>query len=252
LFFYGRRLADNFLDDNLVIAMISIFSKLSFLYKSESSFIVIYIFLINKIKNIFIKSKIKKEKRKHKIFLSKKIISNDYFSSNAFYFYNLLSKLAKDFKYLEIGSYEGNSALFVATNFPNSNITCVDLWEGVEEYKGKDFSIIEKNFDLNLEGLNNITKIKSTSDDFFIKNKTMYDFIYIDGNHKFDYVLRDCENAWKFLNDGGFLVCDDYIWNYYADIKLNPCFAINKFLEKNKIKILLVSNSQIFLQKIKF
>jgi len=231
--------------------MISIFSKLSFLYKSKSPFIVIYIFLTSKIKNIFLKSRIKKEKRKHKIILSKKIISNDYFSANAFYFNNLLKKLPKDFKYLEIGSYEGNSALYVAINFPNSNITCVDLWQDVEEYKGKNFNIIENNFDLNLKGLSNINKIKSTSDDFFVKNKTMYDFIYIDGNHKFDYVLRDCENAWKFLNDDGFLVCDDYIWNYYTDIKLNPCFAVNKFLEKNKVKILLVTNSQIFFQKIK-
>ena len=232
--------------------MISIFAKLSFLYKSESSFIVICIFLLSKIKNIFIKSKIKNEKRKHKVILSKKIISNDYFSSSAFYFYNLLKKLPKNFKYLEIGSYEGNSALYVSTNFPNSNVTCVDLWQDVEEYKGKDFNIIEKNFDLNLKGLSNINKIKSTSDDFFIKNTSMYDFIYIDGNHKFDYVLRDCENAWRFLNDDGFLVCDDYIWDYYKDIKLNPCFAVNKFLEKNKVKILLVSNSQIFFQKIKF
>ncbi len=221
------------------------------MYKSESPFIVIYIFLINKVKKIFLKSRIKKEKRKHKIILSKKIISNDYFSANAFYFNNLLKKLPKDFKYLEIGSYEGNSALYVAINFPNSNITCVDLWQDVEEYKGKNFNIIENNFDLNLKGLSNINKIKSTSDDFFVKNKTMYEFIYIDGNHKFDYVLRDCENAWKFLNDDGFLVCDDYIWNYYADIKLNPCFAVNKFLEKNKVKILLVTNSQIFFQKIK-
>lgn len=232
--------------------MVSIFSKLSFLYKSESSFIVIYIFLLTKIKNIFIKAKIKNEKRKHKIILSKKVISNDYFSSSAFYFYNLLKKLPKDFKYLEIGSYEGNSALYVSVNFPHSNVTCVDLWEGVEEYKGKDFNIIEKNFDLNLKGLSNINKVKSTSDDFFIKNKIMYDFIYIDGNHKFDHVLRDCENAWRFLNDSGFLVCDDYIWNYYKDIKSNPCFAVNKFLEKNKVKILLVSNSQIFFQKLKY
>jgi len=232
--------------------MISIFAKLSFLYKSESSFIVICIFLLSKIKNIFIKSKIKNEKRKHKVILSKKIISNDYFSSSAFYFYNLLKKLPKNFKYLEIGSYEGNTAFYVSTNFPNSNVTCVDLWQDVEEYKGKDFNIIEKNFDLNLKGLSNINKIKSTSDDFFIKNTIMYDFIYIDGNHKFDYVLRDCENAWRFLNDDGFLVCDDYIWDYYKDIKLNPCFAVNKFLEKNKVKILLVSNSQIFFQKIKF
>ncbi len=219
---------------------------MSFLYKSESSFIVICIFLLSKIKNIFIKSKIKNEKRKHKVILSKKIISNDYFSSSSFYFYNLLKKLPKNFKYLEIGSYEGNSALYVSTNFPNSNVTYVDLWQDVEEYKGKDFNIIEKNFDLNLKGLRNINKIKSTSDGFFIKNTIMYDFIYIDGNHKFDYVLRDCENAWRFLNDDGFLVCDDYIWDYYKDIKLNPCFAVNKFLEKNKVKILLSKSTDFF------
>jgi predicted O-methyltransferase YrrM len=205
----------------------------------------------SKIKNIFIRSKIIYEKKKHKIILSKKIISNDYFSSHAFYFYDLLIKLPKNFKYLEIGSYEGNSALYVSTNFPESNVTCVDLWEGVEEYEGKDFSVIEKNFDSNLQGLNNINKIKSTSDNFFIKNKIMFDFIYIDGNHKFDYVFRDCENAWRFLNKGGFLVCDDYIWNYYKELLDNPCYAINSFIKKKnrEIKVLSVTNSQIFIKK---
>jgi predicted O-methyltransferase YrrM len=232
--------------------MFSIFLKVSFLYKCQSSLFVIYIFLVSKIKNIFIRSKIKYEKRKYKIILSKKIISNDYFSSHAFYFYNLLIKLPKNFKYLEIGSYEGNSALYVSVNFPESNVTCVDLWEAVEEHKDKDFNIIEKNFDSNLKGLGNINKIKSTSDNFFSKNKIMFDFIYIDGNHKFDYVFRDCENAWKFLNKGGFLVCDDYIWDYYKELLNNPCYAINSFIKKNnaEIKILSVTNSQIFIKKI--
>jgi predicted O-methyltransferase YrrM len=208
--------------------------------------------LASKIKNIFIRSKIKYEKKKHKIILSKKIISNDYFSSHAFYFYNLLTKLPKNFKYLEIGSYEGNSALYVSVNFPESDVTCVDLWEAVEEYKDKDFNIIEKNFDYNLKGLSNINKIKSTSDNFFSKNKIMFDFIYIDGNHKFDYVFRDCENAWIFLNKGGFLVCDDYIWDYYKELLDNPCYAINSFIKKKnkEIKILSVTNSQIFIKKI--
>ena len=232
--------------------MFLILTKVYFLYKCKSSLLVIYIFLFSKIKNIFIKSKVKYEKKKHKIILSNKIISNDYFSAHAYYFYNLLIKLPKDFKYLEIGSYEGNSALYVSTNFPKSSVTCVDLWEGVEEYEGKDFSIIEKNFDFNLQGLNNINKIKSTSDNFFIKNKIMFDFIYVDGNHKFDYVFRDCENALRFLNKGGVLVCDDYIWNYYKELLDNPCYAINSFIKKKsrEIKVLSVTNSQIFIKKI--
>jgi hypothetical protein len=232
--------------------MFSILKKVFFLYKCKSSLLVIYIFLLSKIKNIFIKSKIKYAKKKHKITLSNKIISNDYFSAHAFYFYNLFIKLPKNFKYLEIGSYEGNSALYVSKNFPESKVTCVDLWEAFEEHKGIDFSIIEKNFDSNLQGLDNINKIKSTSDNFFAKNKSMFDFIYIDGNHKFDYVLRDCENAWKFLNKGGFLACDDYIYYYYKELLKNPCYAINSFIQKKntEIKVLLVTNSQIFIKKV--
>ena len=46
--------------------------------------------IVTILKKIFIKSEIKQEKRKHKIFLSDKIISNDWFSSSAYFFYNLL------------------------------------------------------------------------------------------------------------------------------------------------------------------
>ena len=77
-------------------------------------------------------------------------------------------------------------------------------------------------------------------------------YIYIDGNHKFEYVFKDCENALRFLNKGGILVCDDYIWSYYKELLDNPCYAVNSFIKKNirEIKILLVTNSQIFIKKI--
>ena len=97
----------------------------------------------------------------------------------------------------------------------------------------------------------NIYKIKKSSDDFFTTNKLTYDVIYIDGYHKAEQVFRDCVNSWKNLNINGILICDDYIWDHYNDIKNNPCYAINKFLRTiKKYKILRVSNSQIFLKKI--
>jgi len=65
-------LADNLFNDNVVI-MTSTYGKLSFLYKSESSLIVICIFLLSKIKNIFIKSKIKNEKKNIKYFFLKNL-----------------------------------------------------------------------------------------------------------------------------------------------------------------------------------
>ena len=87
---------------------------------------------------------------------------------------------------------------------------------------------------------------------FVKKNKENFDVIYVDGYHKSDQVFKDCVNSWKKLNVNGILICDDYIWSHYSEIKNNPCFGINKFLKtlNNKYKILQISNSQIFLRKI--
>lgn len=225
--------------------------KIFFLIKNNASLQVIYLFLKQKIKNIFVKNQIKSFKKKNQYYLSNKKISNDYFSMNAFNFHKYLKKYKKNFSYLEIGSYEGNSAMFLARNFESSIVYCVDNWNSTEEYGGQDFSLVEKNFDFNIKNLKNIIKIKKNSDTFFLENKIFFDVIYIDGYHKDYQVLKDCRNAWKFLNPGGLLICDDYIWNFYKNINENPCYSINQFLNeiRKEKKILEVSKSQIFIKK---
>ncbi len=227
--------------------------KLIFLYKSKSSLKVLIYFLLSKIKNLFFKREIIKHKRKHQSLISKKKITNDYFSSHAFNFFYYLKSFEESFDYLEIGSYEGNSAIFVASNFKNANIFCIDSWNKTEEYIDHiDFSDIEKNFDENTKSFDNIQKIKKNSDDFFLNNHKKFDVIYIDGYHHGSQVFKDCVNSWKFLKNEGYLICDDYIWNFYKNINDNPCYAINKFLREIKgyFKIEKISNSQIFLKKI--
>ena len=70
-------------------------------------------------------------------FKSTKKITNNFFSAHAYNFFHYLSKLKSNFDYLEVGSYEGNSAIFVSKNFKFSNIYCVDNWEITEEYIGR-------------------------------------------------------------------------------------------------------------------
>ena len=228
--------------------------KILFLYKSKSLYIVIFYFLINKITKIFFKNKILAFKRNHKKLLLTKKISEDYFSSNSFYFYYFLKKLKKDFSYLEIGSFEGSSALFVSNKFEFSKVYCVDCWIKTEEYSERlNFTNVEDNFDSNIKYNKNITKIKKTSDDFFKDNEITFYVIYIDGYHYGPQVYTDCVNALKKLKKNGFLICDDFIWRFYEKIDENPCYAISKFLRENKnvLKVKKVSNSQIFLKKVK-
>lgn len=226
--------------------------KIIFLIKNKSKINIIIIFLIQKFLNIFIKKKIKSFKKRNQIFLKNKRITNDYFSMHSYNFFKYLNFLEGNFNYLEIGTYEGNSAMFVANTFPKSNVYCVDNWNKTEEYGDQNFDIVEKNFDYNTSSFNNILKFKNNSDDFFKKNNALFEVIYIDGYHKDFQVLKDCRNAWKILKKNGLLICDDYIWNFYENIKENPCYSINKFMDeiKNENKVLEVSKSQIFIKKL--
>ena len=200
--------------------------KIFFLIKSKSSFKICLNFLISKFKNILDKKKIVSSKRKHQSFIKTKKITKDYFSSHAFNFLNYLKNLKSDFDYLE---------------------------KQTNEYADhKNYYSVEKNFDLNIKDYKNVSKIKMSSDDFFLQNRKNFDIVYIDGYHYGPQVLKDCKNAWKYLKNNGYLVCDDYIWNFYKNIEMNPCYAINQFLSEinGYFKIEKISNSQIFIKKI--
>jgi len=208
-------------------------------------------FLSTKLKNIFFKKKIKILKKKNIEFLKNKKITHDYFSSHSYNFFSTLEKF-NNFKLLEIGSFEGNASMFVARNFPNASVICVDNWVGTEEYKNINFNNLEINFDGNTKEFKNIVKIKSSSDEFFKSNIEKFEIIYIDGYHKGFQVLKDFQNSWKILKNDGVIIFDDYIWKFFKEIKDNPCYVINSQLEKIKpnFKILKVSNSQLFIKKI--
>lgn len=233
--------------------MITFYKKIYFLKMSGSSLEIYYNFIKTKLLSILNKKKIKFYKRTHQKLIKNKAFTNDFFSSHAYYFFKILTKLKTNFKYLEIGSYEGNSTLFFASNFPECEITCVDPWIKTSEYsKDINFIDIENNFYKNISKYQNIKKIKSTSDQFFLKNKNFYDIIYVDGYHDGSQVYKDVCNAWEILNKNGYLICDDYIWNIEGQIEKLPCKAINIFLSKikNEYRIIFISSSQIFIKKI--
>ena len=72
-------------------------------------------------------SRVKKNFRiKHQNFLKDKKTSTDYFSINAYYWNSILNKNFKKFSYLEIGSWEGNSALYILNNHKTKRVVCVD------------------------------------------------------------------------------------------------------------------------------
>ena len=236
-------------------------NKFKYLIKVNSSFNIIKAYLKYSLFSHFEKKKRKEFNNNYKNFFSKKKHTYDFFSQNTFDWVNILYEFKeKDFKYLEIGSFEGNSALFVLENYKNSFVYCVDSWiqfykkDGRNEgYEDKSIKKIEDNFDENLSSYKDrFKKYKMKSDIFFNNNKDFFDVTYVDGSHLGEDVIKDCRGAWTNLKKNGILILDDYFWQNYNKIKDNPAYAINNFLKEisDEYKIIRLSKFQLFLRKL--
>ena len=142
--------------------------------------------------------------------------------------------------FLEIGSYEGRSAVWIVENLMEDGgvIHCVDTWEGGEEHG--DMSGVESRFISNSVAAGMaypqrlIEKHKEKSSDYLAAAipymKERHDFIYIDGSHVAKDVLTDVVMAWPLLKPNGIMVMDDYAWGDPRDILHRPKIAVDAFV----------------------
>jgi predicted O-methyltransferase YrrM len=147
--------------------------------------------------------------------------------------------------FLEIGSFEGRSTVWIVENMADegSHIDCIDTWQGGEEHSEEDMASVEARFDENVRQVNGyyrasrlVSKFKGTSTQWLARfldspgcTDHEYDFIYIDGSHIAKDVLTDACMAWPLLKKGGLMVFDDYMWGNPRDILHRPKIAVDAF-----------------------
>lgn len=214
-----------------------------------------FIFIIHYLKKNFFFRKYKKEKKVFSFFIKEKNFSNDWFTENIPVWLSILKWIKEEkIDCLEIGSYEGMSALFTLKYFNQSQVDCVETFGGSDEHKKINFDKVEKNFNQNLKDYTNRYNLyKMTSDGFFLdfsKTKT-YDLIYIDGSHHSKQVYKDAINSFNCLKKNGIMIFDDFLKKYYLDINENPISAIFEFIKKNKNNLdVIYVGYQLFIKKI--
>jgi predicted O-methyltransferase YrrM len=151
----------------------------------------------------------------------------------------LLDRRMEPLRILEIGSWEGRSAVFFMRYFPNSHLTCIDTFAGSAEHHLREkwssqLSQIEDRFDANLlEFRDRIEKLKTTS--FrglarLVVSERMFDIVFIDGSHHSADVMADAVLTWPMVKDGGVVIFDDYDWNQDMDEVLKPRLGVDAFL----------------------
>lgn len=185
--------------------------------------------------------------------------SKDWFDANIPIWLALIAQFGlreKEIRALEIGCWEGRSALFLLDTLPKARLTAVDTWEGSEENDQPEIlSALENNFDANLQQYRDrLEKFKGTSFSYFQscegRKDIQFDFMYIDGSHHADDVMCDAIKGFAHLKVGGIAIFDDYLWRYYDRPRDNPAGAINAFLRmKQGTYELLAVHSQIAIRK---
>lgn len=149
-------------------------------------------------------------------------------------------------RWLELGSYEGQSAEWVLIHAmnPGDELVCVDGWWRPE---------VEKRFDANVGG--RVTKHKGDSYWYLLSQQgrgASFSVIYVDADHDSRSTLESLVLAWRLLVDGGLMIVDDYRYNHPAQIPgvLRPALAIDAFLSCYSTDLsLLHLNWQAIIQK---
>jgi predicted O-methyltransferase YrrM len=127
-------------------------------------------------------------------------IGEDWFAYSELY-RKMIYKFKDKAHFVEVGSWRGRSAAFMAVEIQNSNFNikfdCVDTWEGSIEHQALDLRDLYEEFLDNLKPvINYVNPIRKTS----LEASNLYedkslDFVFIDASHQYEDVLDDI-NAW--------------------------------------------------------
>ena len=148
---------------------------------------------------------------------------------------DLIKSIGQEFskgKGVEVGTFKGSFSKQIMNNWTGT-LYMVDVWRPLES--GYDDASNHGRYDggVYTDAMGNIKgfedraiMVRANSEiasDMF--NDESLDFVYIDANHAYDYVVRDIELWFPKVKKGGYLCGHDYLgFNWYAD----PNYADNK------------------------
>ena len=145
----------------------------------------------------------------------------------------------KALRTVEVGSWEGRSALCFLNILPKATIVCIDPFAGsVEHHQDPYFAELakksEQQFDHNLKGYEaRVEKIVGDSAQVLPKlgaGGRRFDLAYVDGSHSAADVYRDAVLAWSLLDCGGIAIFDDYEWPLMDNEDERPKRGVDAFL----------------------
>ncbi len=136
----------------------------------------------------------------------------------------MLAMLPKNAVCAEIGVWTGHFSIQILEVTEPRELTLIDPWDMISDQPDTDRSN-EKHADASFMstmyqsivdlygGLGNVRIVKGLSEPVLASYPDGYfDWVYIDGNHLYDFVLKDIQLSYQKVKQGGVIVGDDLFW----------------------------------------
>lgn len=164
----------------------------------------------------------------------------------------------------EIGVFRGDFSKAIRAEVDPQRLYLIDPWANSrdEELKKAWYSTSsENNMDLIFEEVKaefyeeiqagRVVLLRGGANDFSDQiEEGSLDFVYIDGDHRYDGVMMDLEFAFAKVKVGGIIAADDYsLGGWWGDGVIR---AVNEFIGRypSQLSLVLAAQSQVVLTKI--
>jgi hypothetical protein len=173
---------------------------------------------------------------------------------------HVLELINQDSVCAEIGVWKGDFSRLILKKSPKK-LYLIDPWMYFPEFKDRIYGDTEKGNSQQLmdnihdkvvarfSNAKNVEFCRETSDvaaHRFADNSL--DFVYIDGNHNYEFVKQDLETYITKTRVGGYITGDDYIFKLCP--KGGPKQAIDEVLKQGSVELLSIKNNQYILKKL--
>jgi len=151
---------------------------------------------------------------------------------------NILEERTHKLVGVEIGVHQGAHAEYLLENLDLKSLYLIDPYVNYDKYEETwhtgDFNRHEQLAKQRLNHCGEISFVKSMSNEAvdIIPNKL--DFVYIDGNHDYKFVMQDILNYYPKLSKNGILAGHDYTHGWPGVMEAVDNFATDENLDVNR------------------
>jgi len=173
----------------------------------------------------------------------------------------LLKKMPKNSIGAEIGVWKGVFTQRILSLVEPQKLHLIDPWKFQEEFPNRlyggqvansqeDMDKIYESVVAKTKGKNVIIHRDFSSNVIPQLEKNYLDWVYIDGNHHYEFVKQDLELCFQKVKRGGFIAGDDYNWSPKENRDDVPVRrAVNEFIGAALVTVEEVRNNQFILRK---